>query len=188
MKIARLPHGPTLTFQIHSYSLTRDIVSAMKKQFVFEKLYQNAPLIVMNSFSGEGLHMKVMASMFQNMFPTINITKVRNMNLRKIVTFFSAFVGTCIWWLQIYACQATFNMSTSSANVVTTVWARMTKESFLDFWCVQVFLIVTVSKPTIGHSWFPMHWVLGALSVVVMQPWHMLCTCVQDLKFSQQWC
>ena len=38
----------------------------MKKQFVFEKLYQNAPLILLNSFSGEGLHMQLMASMFQN--------------------------------------------------------------------------------------------------------------------------
>jgi len=93
MKVARLPHGPTLTFQVHNYSLTRDVVSAMKKQFVFEKLYQNAPLIVLNSFSGEGLHMKLMASMFQNMFPTINITKVRNMNLRKIVKCFSDFMS-----------------------------------------------------------------------------------------------
>jgi ribosome biogenesis protein SSF1/2 len=50
----------------------------MKKQFVFEKLYQNAPLIVLNNLSGEGLHMKLMASMFQNMFPTININKVSN--------------------------------------------------------------------------------------------------------------
>jgi ribosome biogenesis protein SSF1/2 len=58
---------------------------AVKKQFVFEKLYQNVPLMVLNSFSGEGLHMKLMASMFQNMFPTINITKVRNMNLGKII-------------------------------------------------------------------------------------------------------
>jgi ribosome biogenesis protein SSF1/2 len=58
---------------------------AVKKQFVFEKLYQNAPLIVLNSFSGEGLHMKLMAPMFQNMFPTINITKVRSMNLRKFI-------------------------------------------------------------------------------------------------------
>jgi len=89
MKVARLPHGPTLTFQVHNYSLTRDVVSAMKKQFVFEKLYQNAPLVVLNSFSGEGLHMKLMASMFQNMFPTINVTKVRNMNLRKDINSYN---------------------------------------------------------------------------------------------------
>jgi len=82
LKIARLPQGPTLTFWVHNYSLARDVVCAMKKQFVFEKLYQNAPLIVLNSFSGEGLHMKLMASMFQNMFPSINITKVRNACLK----------------------------------------------------------------------------------------------------------
>jgi len=89
MKVARPPHGPTLTFQVHNYSLTRDVVSATKKQFVFEKVYQNAPLIMLNSFSGEGLYMKLMASMFQNMFPTINITKVRNMSLRKIINSYN---------------------------------------------------------------------------------------------------
>lgn len=83
LKIARLPQGPTLTFWIRNYSLSRDVISSMKKQFVFEKLYQNAPLIVLNSLSGEGLHMKLMASMFQNMFPTINITKVRKAHLRE---------------------------------------------------------------------------------------------------------
>lgn len=85
LKIARLPQGPTLTFWVHNYSLSRDVVSSMKKQFVFEKLYQNAPLIVLNSFSGEGLYMKLMASMFQNMFPTINITKVKLSNIRRCV-------------------------------------------------------------------------------------------------------
>jgi Brix domain. len=123
MKVVRLPHGPTLTFQVHSYSLTRDIVSAMKKQYVFEKLYQNAPLIVLNSFSGEGLHMKLMASMFQNMFPTINITKVRNMNLRKSIKCFWDFMSLCLLWLQMDAFHATFSMSAGSVSVVTTIWA-----------------------------------------------------------------
>jgi ribosome biogenesis protein SSF1/2 len=51
----------------------------VKKQFVFEKLNQNVPFIVLNSFSAKGLDMKLMASIFQNMFPTISITKMRNM-------------------------------------------------------------------------------------------------------------
>lgn len=123
MKVARIPHGPTLTFQVHNYSLTRDVVSAMKKQFVFEKLYQTAPLMVLNSFSGEGLHMKLMASMFQNMFPTINITKVRSMNLRKIIKCFSDFMSLCLLWLEMYAFHAPFSMSAGSLNAVTTIWA-----------------------------------------------------------------
>jgi len=78
---------------------------------------------VLNSFSGEGLHMKLMASMFQNMFPTINITKVRNMNLRKIIECFIDFMSLCLSWLQMYAFHAPFSISAGSVNAVTTIWA-----------------------------------------------------------------
>nr|CAD7579291.1 unnamed protein product [Timema californicum] len=76
MKLANLPRGPTLTFKVHNYSLSRDVASMLKKQMVFDRVFKNSPLIVLNSFSGEGMHLKLMASMFQNMFPTINVTKV----------------------------------------------------------------------------------------------------------------
>lgn len=49
------------------------------------RAFQNAPLIVLNTFSGEGMHMKLMATMFQNMFPTINITTVKLKNIRRCV-------------------------------------------------------------------------------------------------------
>ncbi|KAL0831782.1 hypothetical protein ABMA28_001320 [Loxostege sticticalis] len=85
MRLARLPRGPTLTFRVHNYSLARDVISSLKKQYVIVKAFQNAPLIVLNSFSGEGMHMKLMATMFQNMFPTINITTVKLKNIRRCV-------------------------------------------------------------------------------------------------------
>ncbi|XP_045767282.1 protein Peter pan isoform X1 [Maniola jurtina] len=85
MRLARLPRGPTLTFRIHNYSLSRDVVSSLRKQYVISRAFQNAPLIVLNSFSGEGMHMKLMATMFQNMFPTINITTVKLKNIRRCV-------------------------------------------------------------------------------------------------------
>ncbi|XP_041968062.1 protein Peter pan isoform X2 [Aricia agestis] len=85
MRLARLPRGPTLTFRIHNYSLARDVISSLKKQYVIERTFKNAPLIVLNSFSGEGMHMKLMATMFQNMFPTINITTVKLKNIRRCV-------------------------------------------------------------------------------------------------------
>ncbi|KAG7309766.1 hypothetical protein JYU34_004266 [Plutella xylostella] len=84
-RLSRLPRGPTLTFKIHQYSLSRDVRSSLRKQFVIEKAFQQAPLIVLNSFSGEGMHMKLMATMFQNMFPTINITTVKLKNIRRCV-------------------------------------------------------------------------------------------------------
>ncbi len=40
------------------------------------KQFQHHPLLVMNNFSGEGMQLKLMSTMFQNMFPSINVTKV----------------------------------------------------------------------------------------------------------------
>lgn len=63
-------------FRIHNYSLGRDVISSLKKQMTNKKLFTNAPLAILNNFTGEGSHVKLMASVFQNMFPTINVTKV----------------------------------------------------------------------------------------------------------------
>ena len=76
MRIARLPQGPTLMFRIHNYSLGRDVLSSLKKQMTNKKLFKNAPLVILNNFTGDGSQIKLMASVFQNMFPTINVTKV----------------------------------------------------------------------------------------------------------------
>ncbi|KAJ8922001.1 hypothetical protein NQ315_008639 [Exocentrus adspersus] len=85
LKIMRLPRGPTLTFKIHNYSLARDVISSLKKQVVVDTAFKHSPLIVLNSFSGEGLQMKLMASMFQNMFPTINLTSVDLNTIKRCV-------------------------------------------------------------------------------------------------------
>lgn len=81
----RLPRGPTLTFKIHNFSLAKDVVSSLKKQTVVDEAYKTSPLLVLNSFSGEGMQMKMMASMFQNMFPTINLTSVDLNTVRRCV-------------------------------------------------------------------------------------------------------
>lgn len=87
MRIARFPHGPTLMFRIHNYSLARDVVSSIKKPMTNKKLFTSAPLIVLNNFGGEGSHIKLMASVLQNMFPTINVTKVKLADIRRCVMF-----------------------------------------------------------------------------------------------------
>ncbi|XP_050541280.1 protein Peter pan [Daktulosphaira vitifoliae] len=84
-RVARLPQGPTMTFKLHNYVLSKDVVSSLHKQMVNPKLFSNAPLIVMNNFTGEGLHINLMSTMFQNMFPTINITKVNLNDIRRCV-------------------------------------------------------------------------------------------------------
>ena len=75
-KVARMPRGPTLTFKVHQFTLAKDVIASTKKQFVDEDAFKHAPLIILNNFAGEGKHMKLMASTFQNMFPTINLATV----------------------------------------------------------------------------------------------------------------
>lgn len=55
----------------------------LKKQMVYEEAFKNSPLVVLNNFSGEGMQLKLIASMFQNMFPTINLTTVSMINMIK---------------------------------------------------------------------------------------------------------
>lgn len=83
MRLARLPRGPTLTFRVENYALARDIISSLKKPITYTHQFSSHPLLVLNNFSGEGMHFKLMASMFQNMFPSINIHKVKLNTIRR---------------------------------------------------------------------------------------------------------
>ena len=87
LKIARMPQGPTLTFRVHSFILAKDVLSSLKKQIVEESAFKSPPLVILNSFSGEGNHMKLMAQTFQNMFPALNLTTIKLSTIRRCVLF-----------------------------------------------------------------------------------------------------
>ena len=76
LRLIRLPRGPTMTFKVHSYSLSRDVISTLKRNQATQSQFLCHPLLIMNHFSGDGMHLKLMATMFQNMFPSINVNKV----------------------------------------------------------------------------------------------------------------
>lgn len=82
LKLMRLPGGPTLTFQVNKYTLVRDVVSSLRRHRMHEQQFTHPPLLVLNSFGPHGMHVKLMASMFQNLFPSINVHKV-NLNTIK---------------------------------------------------------------------------------------------------------
>ncbi|XP_042309551.1 suppressor of SWI4 1 homolog isoform X1 [Sceloporus undulatus] len=82
LKLFRLPGGPTLTFRVTQYSLIKDVVSSLKRHRMHEQQFTHHPLLVLNNFGIQGMHIKVMATMFQNMFPSINVHKV-NLNAIK---------------------------------------------------------------------------------------------------------
>uniref|UniRef100_A0A8C0XNE2 Brix domain-containing protein n=1 Tax=Castor canadensis TaxID=51338 RepID=A0A8C0XNE2_CASCN len=81
-KLMRLPGGPTLTFQVNKYTLVRDVVSSLRRHRMHEQQFIHPPLLVLNSFGPHGMHVKLTATMFQNLFPSINVHKV-NLNTIK---------------------------------------------------------------------------------------------------------
>ena len=61
---------------MHSYALLRDIVGSLKRPNMEARQFMHHPLLVMNGFSGDGMHLKLMTTMFQNLFPSINVNTV----------------------------------------------------------------------------------------------------------------
>jgi len=87
MKICRLPRGPTLTFRVDEYSLMRDITAILKRPKTLGEQFKYPPLVVLNNFDGEALEMKLMTTMFQNMFPAIKVHKVKLAQIKRCAMF-----------------------------------------------------------------------------------------------------
>lgn len=58
------------------YTLVRDVVSSLRRHRMHEQQFTHPPLLVLNSFGPHGMHVKLMATMFQNLFPSINVHQV----------------------------------------------------------------------------------------------------------------
>ncbi|XP_054663759.1 suppressor of SWI4 1 homolog [Grus americana] len=82
-KLFRLPGGPTLTFKVMQYSLIKDVVSSLKRHRMHEQQFTHHPLLVLSNFGLQQIQVKLMASMFQNMFPSINVHRVNLNNIKR---------------------------------------------------------------------------------------------------------
>ncbi|CAG12185.1 unnamed protein product [Tetraodon nigroviridis] len=85
MRVARLPKGPMLHFRVLKYCLIKDVVSSLKKHRMHDQQFTHHPLLVLNNFGSEGMQVKLMATMFQHMFPSINVHKVNLNNIKRCV-------------------------------------------------------------------------------------------------------
>lgn len=88
LRIMRLARGPTMSFKVINFTLAKDVVSAQKRPNVNPKLYAHHPLLVLNGFGGQDgkpapNHLKLISTMFQNMFPSININKIAVGDIRR---------------------------------------------------------------------------------------------------------
>ena len=99
MKLIRVPRGPTIHFRLVDYSLVNDVLAVQRKKHTHKKQFLYQPLLILNGFSlrkEEDLNqahakmepqLKLLATALQNMFPSINITKVNLNDIRRCVLF-----------------------------------------------------------------------------------------------------
>ncbi|XP_059588201.1 suppressor of SWI4 1 homolog isoform X2 [Alligator mississippiensis] len=70
---------------INFYSLIKDVVSSLKRHRMHEQQFTHHPLLVLNNFGLPQIHVKLMATMLQNMFPSINVHKVSLNTIKRCV-------------------------------------------------------------------------------------------------------
>jgi len=87
IRFTRTPRGPTLTFRAQSYCLVKDVLNSQKRPHTPGIEFQHSPLVVLNGFSGTEPFKQVLAAFFQNMFPAINVQKLKLKECRRVVIF-----------------------------------------------------------------------------------------------------
>lgn len=95
--IARLPHGPTLHFNVSSFCTSKDLKEFYEQQDLkFQSSFstRTAPLVVLNNFNSvsggddkTSATVKLMAVTFQNMFPAVDVRKFNLSQTKRVVMF-----------------------------------------------------------------------------------------------------
>lgn len=85
LRVARCPHGPTLTFKINDYSLMADIARSQPRPRSTAGIFKNPPLIVLAGFGSEEQQLKLITVMFQNIFPVIDVNTVKLSSCQRVV-------------------------------------------------------------------------------------------------------
>jgi ribosome biogenesis protein SSF1/2 len=90
LRLARMPEGPTLTFRVQRFSLTRHIQQLQKRPIAFTgSLTTKPPITVTNNFGDHTAapHIKLLRITFQNLFPQVNVSTVKLKDCRRVVLF-----------------------------------------------------------------------------------------------------
>lgn len=87
LRLGKFPQGPTLYFRLLRFSLMKEVMALQRKPRSPSAEYKTAPLLVLNNMPMESSHGKLLCSMLQNMFPSINTAKVKLSEVRRVVLF-----------------------------------------------------------------------------------------------------
>lgn len=95
LRVALIPHGPTLHFRVERYSLCKDVRKALRRPQGGGKEYLTAPLLVMNnvsspknndSHSSIPKHLEdLTTTVFQSLFPTISAQSAPLSSIRRVL-------------------------------------------------------------------------------------------------------
>jgi ribosome biogenesis protein SSF1/2 len=77
VRFARTPRGPTLTFRVERFSLAADVHRAQRRPLNLKHTdYEQAPLLVMSNLESELPHVQLLATMFRNFLPPLDLKKL----------------------------------------------------------------------------------------------------------------
>lgn len=86
LHVAKLPQGPTITFQVSRFSTMNDCVSLNRHRVGANEGSQHSPLVVLTGFPKDE-HGQLMSTMFQNMFPPLNIHTMKLSHCKRVALF-----------------------------------------------------------------------------------------------------
>ncbi|PKI84721.1 hypothetical protein MVES1_001407 [Malassezia vespertilionis] len=98
LRILRAPRGPTVTFRINKFALAGDVLHSSRRPMTLGAEYNSPPLLVLNNFGGEERHVKLLVTVFQNLFPPLHVHSMRLAQVRRIVLLnYNAETKTVDW-------------------------------------------------------------------------------------------
>ncbi|GAA6043279.1 hypothetical protein JCM8097_003030 [Rhodosporidiobolus ruineniae] len=85
LRLIRLPRGPTLSFKVLRYSLAQDVLRMARRPRAVGREFAEAPLLILSGFGGEDKQLKLMTTVFQNLFPPIHVQTMALSSARRVV-------------------------------------------------------------------------------------------------------
>ncbi|ORY66804.1 Brix domain-domain-containing protein [Leucosporidium creatinivorum] len=85
LRLIRLPRGPTLSFKVLRYSLAADVLRMARRPRSIGREFAEGPLLILSGFGGEDKQLKLMTTVFQNLFHPIHVQSMPLSSARRVV-------------------------------------------------------------------------------------------------------
>eukprot|EP00667_Euglena_gracilis_P008853 EG_transcript_8987 len=88
LRVARLPHGPTIQFKVESFETCYDVKRTQRKPHEDQHAFDTPALPVLNNFANSTKpHIKMAQTLLTNLYPQLRVDKVQLANCKRVVLF-----------------------------------------------------------------------------------------------------